>query len=174
MTHLLLICGALRRDSFNRKLLNVAAGLHSGTSEHADLNMPLYDGDLEAASGLPEAAQKLKDQIAAADAVLIATPEYNQSFSGVLKNALDWASRGEGNPWAEKPVAIVSAAAGRTGGARAQYALRLAMTPFQPRLITGPEVLVASAFEAFDEAGALKNERYLKGLQALVETLTAG
>ena len=95
MSTLLLICGALRQGSFNRKLL-VAAGRHwSGPTVMADLDMPLYNGDVEEAEGIPEAATRIKRQIEAADAVAIATPEYNQSISGVLKNALDWVSRGE-------------------------------------------------------------------------------
>lgn len=82
----------------------------------------------------------LVDQIAAADAVVISTPEYNKSISGVLKNALDWVSRTSGKPWAGKPVAIMSAAAGRAGGERAQFALRLCMVPFRADLVAGQEL----------------------------------
>ena len=135
--------------------------------------MPLYDGDLEAARGLPEEALLLKQQINDADAVVISTPEYNSNLSGVLKNALDWVSRGEGSPFEGKPVAIVSAAAGRTGGARAQSSLRLCMTPFRPNILQGPEVLVAGAMNEFNEADALENEHYLKGLGDLMKALRA-
>ncbi|MDE0520700.1 MAG: NAD(P)H-dependent oxidoreductase [Boseongicola sp.] len=173
MPTLLLICGALRQGSFNRKLL-VAAGQHwLGETVMADLDMPLYDGDVEEAKGIPEAATRIKRQIAAADAVAISTPEYNQSISGVLKNALDWVSRGEGNPWRDKPVAIMSATAGRAGGARAQYALRLALNTFQPRLLTGPEVMVAHAQKEFDQEGRLVSESYQKALGALVGKLAS-
>ncbi|MBT8460851.1 MAG: NAD(P)H-dependent oxidoreductase, partial [Boseongicola sp.] len=86
------------------------------------------------------------------------TPEYNQSFSGSLKNALDWISRVDGRPWADKPVALMSAAAGRAGGARANYALRLAMTSFRARLLP-MEVLLAGSGKAFDENGRLMSER---------------
>ena len=169
---LLLISGSLREGSFNRKLLAEAARLF-GPAEvvTADLRVPLYDGDLEASEGIPEGVQKLADQIAQVEAVVIAGPEYNQSMTGVLKNALDWVSRVEGNPWDAKPVALVSAAAGRAGGARAQYALRLAMTPFRPKLLTGPEVLVAAAHEAFDEDGRLVDDRYVKAVEGLMQGL---
>ena len=169
--NVLLISGALRKGSYNRKLLTEAATLFEGTATIADLNLPLYDGDLEDAHGIPEGVQTLYDQIANANAVVISTPEYNKSFSGVLKNALDWVSRAEGNPWREKPVAIVSAADGRSGGERAQYALRLAMNPFRAMVLPGPEVAVAGAKNEFDEAGKLTNERYLKNLGFLMKRL---
>lgn len=176
MPTLLLISGSLRKGSANTKLAHEAARFWQGVTQFGDLNMPLYNGDDEDASGVPVAARKLSDQIGAADAVLIATPEYNQSFPGGLKNALDWVSRTKEKPWADKPVAIVSAAAGRTGGARAQYALRLALNSFQPRLLTGPEVMVATAAKEFDEDGRLTNERYLASLETLIGKLakTAG
>ncbi len=173
MSTLLLICGALRQGSFNRKLL-AAAGRHwPGDTVMADLDMPLYNGDVEEADGIPEAAARIKRQIEAAAAVAISTPEYNQSISGVLKNALDWVSRGEGNPLRDKPVAIMSATAGRAGGARAQYALRLALNTFQPRLLTGPEVMVANAQKEFDPKGRLLGEGYRRALETLVEKLAS-
>lgn len=171
MANLLLICGALRAGSLNRKLLIQSEKFWDGQTEWADLNMPLYDGDLEDKDGMPTPAQKLADQIEASDAVLISTPEYNQSMPGGLKNALDWVSRGAGKPWLDKPVAIMSAAGGRAGGARSQYALRLALNPFQPRLLTGPEVMIAGAGKEFDAEGQLTNARYLAVLKALVEKL---
>ncbi len=168
---LLGLSGSLRKGSHNTRLLYEAARLGDASLIKADLNLPLYDSDAEDRDGIPEAVQKLADQIAAADAVLIASPEYNQSFSGVLKNALDWISRTEGSPWRDKPVAIVSAAAGRAGGARSQYALRLAMTPFRPHLLTGPEVMVAAADAQFDENGVLTGGNYARLLTLLVEGL---
>lgn len=169
---LLLIPGALRRGSTNRMLAAEAARLY-GEAEPAwaDLRMPLYDGDREEAEGAPPEARALAEAIAGAEAVVIATPEYNRSFPGALKNALDWVSRVEGRPWLGKPVAIVSAAAGQTGGARAQFALRLALTAFRPRLLTGPEVALAGAARRFDEAGRLTDERALRALADLMEAL---
>jgi chromate reductase len=172
-TNLLLISGSLRGGSFNRKLVIEAARLFDGTPVMADLDLPLYNGDVEERAGIPANVHQLRDQIAAADAVAISTPEYNQSLSGVLKNALDWVSRVKGNPWADKPVAIMSAAAGRAGGARAQYALRLALNPFQPRLLTGPEVMVAGPDGEFDAEGRLTGALYRDALSALMAKLRA-
>ncbi|MGB3147015.1 MAG: NAD(P)H-dependent oxidoreductase [Paracoccaceae bacterium] len=166
------ICGALRAGSTNRQLLREAVRHFAPARyEEADLRLPLYDGDLEEAEGIPPEVARLADQIARADAVLISTPEYNKALSGVLKNALDWVSRTEGDPWAGKPVAIMSAAAGRSGGERAQSSLRLALAPFQARLVAGPEVLIAAARSAFDEAGRLTNPRSEKALASLMDRL---
>lgn len=170
---LLGICGALRAASTNRLLLAEAARLFEPARfVAADLRLPLYDGDLEAA-GLPSAVQTLADQIKAADAVVIATPEYNKALPGVLKNALDWVSRVPGAVWRDKPVAIVSAAAGRAGGERSQYSLRLCLNPFRPRVLAGPEVMVAHSSSAFDENGRLTDALTVKTLTELMEGLKA-
>lgn len=169
---LLGLSGALRAASTNRKLLREAARLFGPASyTEADLNLPLYDGDKEAADGIPEVVQRLADQIAAADAVIISTPEYNKGPSGALKNALDWVSRTSGKPWADKPVAVMSAAGGRAGGERAQAVLRGFMVPFQPRLVTGPEVHLADSSNQFDENGQLTSALYVQTLQTLMDKL---
>lgn len=174
MAHLLTLSGSLRAEATNTKLLREALRLFGeGPHEEADLNLPLYDGDLEAAEGIPAAVQTLADQIAAADAVLISTPEYNKGPSGVLKNALDWVSRTKDNPWADKPVVVMSAAAGRAGGERAQMVLRGFLVPFQPQLITGPELHLAGSGTAFDEAGHLVSDQYTATLQRLMDKLQA-
>ncbi|MEP1200183.1 NADPH-dependent FMN reductase [Tateyamaria sp.] len=171
---LLGISGSLRADATNRKLLREAARLFGPcTYVEADLRMPLYDGDLEEAEGIPQAAVTLSEQIATADAVIMSTPEYNKGPSGVLKNALDWVSRTKGGPWAGKPVAVMSSAAGRAGGERAQLILRTYMVPFRPRLLPGPEIHLASASNQFDDAGQLTGEMYIKDLTALMENLKA-
>ena len=169
---LLGISGSLRSGSYNRKLIREAGRLF-GPAEfvEADLRLPLYDGDLEEAEGIPASVQLLADQIAAADAVVISTPEYNKSISGVLKNALDWVSRTKNNPWSGKPVAIMAATAGRAGGERAQYALRLCMVPFRPYLLMGPEDSLAQNSAQFDDAGLLTNEQYEKALTDLMGQL---
>jgi chromate reductase len=115
----------------------------------ADLNLPLYDGDVEA-QGIPEAVARLVAQIRAADAVVIATPEYNKGVSGVLKNALDWVSRVKPMPLKDKPVAIMSAAAGRAGGEVAQHMLRQCLVSHAPRLLMAPVVAVPNAQAAFE------------------------
>lgn len=172
MVTLLGIPGALRAGSTNRLLLAQArASFGKAEQIEADLRLPLYDGDLEAEHGFPIEVQRLADQIDMADAVVIACPEYNKAPPGVVKNALDWVSRLKGNPWKDKPVAVISAAGGRGGGDRSQFALRLMLTPFQPHLLTGPEVLVADSSNAFDEAGKLKDARYQKALDDLMAQL---
>ena len=169
---LLGISGSLRKDATNRKLMREAARLFGNCHfVAADLNFPLYDGDAEAADGVPAAVQKLSDQIAAADAVIISTPEYNKGPSGVLKNALDWVSRTKGNPFSDKPLAVMSAAAGRAGGERAQMVLRGFMVPFRPRILQGPEVHLAGSSKEFDDKGHLTGELYIKTLQELMEKL---
>lgn len=173
MSSILGLSGALRAGSFNRKLLREAARLFGADLIEANLHLPLYDGDVERERGIPVDVQTLADQIAAAPAVLIATPEYNQGISGVLKNALDWVSRVEGNPWRDKPVALMSAAAGRTGGARAQFDLRLSMVQFRANIMPGPEVLIASSAQQFNEDGALVTERYVAQLSELMDHLKA-
>ncbi|MCG6904611.1 MAG: NAD(P)H-dependent oxidoreductase [Rhodobacter sp.] len=169
---LLGICGALRRGSTNRKLLLEAARMY-GDAEFAvaDLRLPLYDGDLETSAGIPTQVQTLADQIANSDAVLIASPEYNKALTGVLKNALDWVSRVDGNPWLGKPVAIMSANAGRTGGEAGQFSLRLAMVSFNARLLQGPQVMIANSGKEFDADDRLQNERSLATLEKLVQAL---
>lgn len=169
---LLTICGALRAGSTNRMLLAEAARVFGMARLVAgDLRLPLYDADLEDASGIPEEVQLLADQIRGADAVVISTPEYNKSLSGVLKNALDWVSRVPTAVWRDKPVAIVSAADGRAGGERAQFALRLCMVAFRPRLLTGPEVMVAHSRTAFDDTGRIIDPRTVKSLTNLMQAL---
>ncbi len=172
MAHLKLvgICGSLRKDSWNRKLLHAARDAFGPAQfTEGNLRLPLFDEDLEA-QGMPDEVTALKQQIKDADAVIIACPEYNKAPPGVLKNALDWLSRG-GAPWADKPVAIVSAAAGRAGGERTQFALRLMMVAFRPHLLQGPEVMLAAPSKGFDEAGKLKDETAAKLLGELMGNL---
>lgn len=172
MTTLLGISGSLRNASTNSALIRNAARLFApDTFIEADIRFPLYDGDLESEKGVPAMVQTVADQITKADAVIIATPEYNKSISGVLKNALDWISRADGSPWNRKPVALMSATAGRAGGERAQFALRLCMVPFQPNLVMGPEILVGNNSEQFDDDGNLVTESYINLLQKQMDTL---
>ncbi|WP_371156522.1 NADPH-dependent FMN reductase [Jannaschia sp. 2305UL9-9] len=171
MSTLLGLCGSLRAGSFNRKLMHEAARLYGTPLTEADLRLPLYDGDLEQREGIPAAVTRLAEQIAAADAVLVATPEYNKALSGVMKNALDWISRTPGTPWLGKPVAVMSATGGRTGGERAQSSLRACMLPFRADIVPGPEILVAAAAKQFDEEGRLMNEMNLKALTEVMDQL---
>ena len=169
--HLLGISGALRKGSTNTKLMHEAARLAApGTFTVGDLRLPLFDGDLQEA-GMPEEVTLLADQILAADAVGITTPEYNKNLPGVLKNALDWLSVTRKAPLKGKPVAIMSAAAGRAGGERSQYSLRHCLTPLFPRVLTGPEVMIAQSGKAFDEDGRLIDKMAVKLLTTLMDSL---
>jgi chromate reductase len=152
--------GSLRRGSYNRALLRAAV-------EHAPEGMaieildlvevPLYNGDVEA-EGDPEAVASLKRAIAAADGVLMATPEYNHGVPGVMKNAVDWASRPPGAaPLGGKPVGIIGASPGITGSARGQSQLRQAFEFTNSFCMPQPELLVFKAHEKFDSEGRLSD-----------------
>ncbi len=169
---LLCLCGSLRRDSLNRKLMQEGARAFRGVTDEGDLRLPLYDGDLETAQGIPEPVIRLAEQMKEADAVLIACPEYNKAPPGVVKNALDWVSRTKGQPLQGKPVAIVSATAGRAGGERTQMVLRHMLLPFRAELLTWPEVLVGQAGDQFDDDGKLINEINAKALTELMDRLS--
>ncbi len=167
---LLGISGSLRRDSYNTALLHAAgAFLAPGvTLERADLHgIPLYDGDVEA-QGLPGAVHAFREAIRAADGVLIASPEYNHSMPGVLKNAIDWASRGKDQPFAGKPVALVSASPGGFGGARAQIAWMPTLAALGTRWMHKPEFFLSNAGKAFAPDGTLADERTREQFRALL------
>lgn len=152
------LCGSLRAASTNRLLLQHAARRFGPVSyTEADIRFPLYDGDLEA-EAIPAKVHQVAEQIAKADAVIVATPEYNKGISGALKNALDWISRVDGAPWKDKPVALMSAAAGAAGGPRAQAMTRLCLTAFRPHLLPGPEVMLGQSSKKWGEDGALTDE----------------
>jgi chromate reductase len=167
--------GSLRKDSFNRAALRTAAELlpESMSLEVFDLRpIPLYDGDVEAA-GMPEPVREFRSRITAADALLIVTPEYNYSMPGVLKNAIDWASRPPDQPMNGKPVAIMGASQGGFGAARAQYHLRQTCVFVNMLPINKPEVFISAAHQKFDAQGRLTDESALKGIRALLEALAA-
>lgn len=152
------IAGSLREKSYNKLLLQAAARLLPASAELEifDLNeIPLYDQDVEA-SGLPECVKALKRKIEDADALLIATPEYNHSFPGVLKNAIDWTSRPYGNnSFDGKPTAVISASPGAFGGIAGQDHLKQVLLAVNTRLVTQPAVIVSSAHEKIDQHGNL-------------------
>ncbi len=146
------ICGSLRKGSYNRAALRAAAELlpDGMTLDVADISqLPLYNEDVRQA-GFPPPAQLLRDQILAADALLFVTPEYNYSISGVLKNAIDWASRPPNQPFEGKPVGIMGATASLWGTTRAQYDLRKMCVYLNMFPLNKPEVLIAQAQSKFD------------------------
>jgi chromate reductase len=168
------IPGSLRKASFNRLALVAAQQLlpPGATMEIAGLdNIPLFNQDEEATP--PEAVAILKQKIRAGDAILIATPEYNHSVPGVLKNAIDWASRPPINNWADKPVALISASPGPLGGARAQYHLRQTLSALNMHAVSAPEVMIAHANQKFDANGNLTDETARKQIQKLLANLIA-
>jgi len=167
--------GSLRNNSYNKALLRAAIELlpTDAKLEIFDLEgIPPFNQDFE--MQMPEKVKEFKAKIKAADAILIATPEYNYSIPGVLKNAIDWASRPYGdNSFEGKPVAIMSASIGMLGGARAQYHLRQTFVFLNMHPFNRPEVLVAFAKEKFDENGKLKDEMSKKFIKELLEGLVA-
>ena len=170
------ISGSLRRDSHNTELLHVAAA-----EAPADLSLvvadisglPLYNWDLEqeGPDRYPEPVTSFRRQIEEADGVLFASPEYNWSMSGVLKNAIDWASRPE-TPLRSKPAAIVSGG-GRFGGLRSQEDLRPVLRHFQMRVVETPEVIIPSVGGSFDEDGNFTNDRARDQIRRLMANLAA-
>lgn len=181
---ILAFSGSTRADSLNTKLLSVTAeaarscGADVTQIDFGDFSMPLYNGDLEKDSGLPEHARRLKSLMAEHDALLIATPEYNGGLTAVLKNALDWASRREGDEaplaaYQGKVAGLIAASPGRLGGARSLMALRQVLTSCGA-LVIPQQFALGQAGGAFDDDGALKvsdHESAVLGVaQALVET----
>ncbi|MFL5209692.1 MAG: NADPH-dependent FMN reductase [Microvirga sp.] len=154
------ISGSLRKGSFNTAALRAAQGLapEGMTIEVAQIgDLPLYNDDVRAA-GFPPPAERLRAQLAAADAILLVTPEYNYSISGVLKNAIDWASRPPNQPFEAKPVAIMGASPGLFGSARAQYHLRQMLIFLNAMPLNRPEVMIGQAQNKFDADGNLTDE----------------
>jgi len=157
---LLGVSGSLRKGSYNTALLRAASELlpEGMTLEIFDLSsIPLYNDDLRAL-GFPTPVQEFRDRIAAADALLIATPEYNFSIPGVLKNAIDWASRPPDPPLNGRPVGIMGASTGNFGTVRAQMHLRQVCVFCNMFPLNKPEVLVMRAKEKFDANGRLIDE----------------
>lgn len=167
--------GSLRRDSYNKALLRAAVELlpKDARLEIFDLEgIPPFNQDLE--TRMPEKVKGFKAKIRAADAILIATPEHNYSIPGVLKNAIDWASRPYGdNSFEDKPVAIMSASPGMLGGARAQYHLRQTFVFLNIHPINKPEVIVTFAPQKIDEKGRVTDEKTMQLIRELLENLVA-
>ena len=120
--------------------------------------VPLYDGDVEEKEGIPSIVEDLKQRVRAADGIIIATPEYNFSVPGVLKNMLDWLSRGERQPFNGKPIGIMGASTGPVGTARAQYHLRMVLQALYGVVMPRPEIFVSNARDKFSADGTLADE----------------
>jgi chromate reductase len=165
--------GSLRKNSYNKALLRAAMELvpKDAKLEIFDLEgIPPFNQDFETRP--PEKVKEFKAKIKAADAILIATPEYNYSIPGVLKNAIDWASRPYGdNAFEDKPVAIMGASGGMLGSARAQYHLRQTFVFLNMHPINRPEVIVTFASEKIDEKGRVTDEKTREKIKELLESL---
>ena len=163
------IAGSLRRGSFNAALLREAQALAPADTRINVVDLaplPLYNRDLED-DGIPPPVEAFRQALAAADGLVVATPEYNYSIPGVLKNAIDWASRPPDSPLDGKPMAIMGAG-GRLGTVRAQMHLREIALHNSMRVMIDPEVLVAGAFKAFDDDGRLTDERTRERVRQLM------
>jgi len=165
--------GSLRKGSYNKALMRAALELlpKDATIEVFDLEgIPPFNQDFEKQP--PQIGKEFKAKIRKAEALLIATPEYNFSIPGVLKNAIDWASRPYGdNAFEEKPVAVMSASTGRLGGARAQYHLRQSFVFLNMYPINRPEVMMPNAREHVDAKGNVTDETTRQLIQQLLEAL---
>lgn len=169
------IAGSLRRESYNRAVLRAATKLvpEGAVLETFELDdIPLFNQDED--QNPPAKVVELKQKIREADAILFVTPEYNYSVPGVLKNAIDWASRPYGDSaWNGKPAAIMGATVGALGTARAQYHLRQIMVFLNMFPINQPEVMIGNAATRFDQEGNLTDEATQKFIRQLLQNLVA-
>lgn len=176
------ISGSLRQGSYNRLALEAAKSLlpeGATLQTHALDDLPIYNQDLEKSA--PEPVRRFKEAIRAADAILFVSPEYNYSIPGVLKNAIDWASRPYGEAaWTGKPAAIMGASTGAFGTVRMQPHLRLVLGAFDMPLVSQPQVTITNAAQRFDAEGRLTDEptrekiaQLLAKLVTLTRTLRA-
>ena len=181
MAKILAFAGSTRTDSFNKKVIKIAAdGARAAGAEVTlvdlrDFPMPLYDGDLEAASGLPEHAKRLKKLFLEHGGLMISTPEYNSSVPGVLKNAIDWVSRSEPGESAlaayEGKVAILmSASPAGLGGVRSLNVVRMMLANIKV-IVLPDSVSVSKAGEAFNPDGSLKDAKQAAAVQKLGKSL---
>lgn len=177
------MAGSLRRDSFNKKLVNFAAeaareaGAEVTVVDLKEYPLPVYDGDIEESSGLPENALKLKEIMKDADALLLSCPEYNSSITGVLKNTIDWISRpgpgekpGEKAAFQNKVAVLFSASPGALGGLRGLDHVRSILSNMGVMVLPGQKA-VANANKVFDENGHLTNERDAEAVTSLARQL---
>jgi NAD(P)H-dependent FMN reductase len=181
----LVFAGSARRDSLNKKLARIAAAEVAALGAEAtfvdldDYPMAVYHGDLEAAEGMPANARKLRELFMSHDALLIASPENNQGITALLKNTIDWLSRGIGDgkgansglaPYRGKLAALMAASPGPFGGVRHLPHVRQSLSGLGV-VVLGNQVALARAHEAFDEAGQLKDARGAKAVKSLAAEL---
>ena len=175
---ILAFCGSTRRESLNQKFLNAAVDAvraAGGEVTHInlrDFELPLYNGDLEDASGLPENATKLIALLKGHAGLLIASPEYNSMNTPLLKNTIDWCSRADDNPFEGKVVAVIAASPGVVGGARSLKLAQQMLLHLSAHIVPGNNFL-SQAHKAFDAEGKLIEPRALKALPGMAQALVA-
>lgn len=178
---ILAFAGSLRKDSYNKKLVQIAAagarraGAEVTTIDLKDYPLPIYDGDLEAASGVPENGLKLKKLFLDHDGLLLSCPEYNSSITAVLKNTIDWVSRPVPNEtplacYNGKAATLMSASPGALGGLRCLVHVRSILGNINV-IILPDQIAVSRAFEAFNDDGTLKDAKQQAGVEGLGKTL---
>jgi len=173
---ILAFSGSARRESLNRKLLNAvvaATRAEGGEVTLIDLNdfsLPLYHGDLEDTQGMPENANKLVKLITEHDGLLIASPEYNSQITPLLKNTIDWCTRADDNPFGDRVAAVVSASPGMLGGIRSMTMARQLLTHLGCHVVPA-QCILPQADKAFDEQGALQEERHRKSAKSVAQSL---
>ncbi len=178
MNKILAFSGSSRKDSFNKKMLNVAivgaetAGAEVTVIDLADYPMPIYNGDLENNEGMPEHAQAFKKLLTEHDGLLIASPEYNSSFPALLKNAIDWASRSESpdetrlSAYQNKIAAIMCATPGGSGGMKALLFLRLQLE-YLSMIVLPNQQSLSQAHQAFDDNGVLVDQKKVTAVKSV-------
>ena len=172
MKNIIAISGSLRKDSYNTMCLKEIEKLINAKAEYKILDIskiPLFNEDLER-DNFPESVKNLNTTLFEANLIIISTPEYNYSLSGVLKNALDWFSRGDNPAFLDKKVAIISASMSRFGGIRAQGHLRQILLGMGANIISHPEIFISSAHNLFTNNN-LDDERTIKTLKEFTEII---
>ncbi len=158
------ICGSLRKGSYNRIVMNALQGYAPEglriTEAPSYAEFPLYNADIQNSTGFPAPVQTMAEAIRSADGVIFVSPEYNYSIPGGLKNAIDWVSRLPNQPFANKPIALISASAGILGGGRMQYDLRRCMIFLDALTMNKPEIFIGNVSQRIDEkTGQIKDEQ---------------
>jgi len=158
------ICGSLRKGSYNRIVMNALQGYAPEGLRIAEApsyaEFPLYNADIQNSTGFPAPVQTLAEAIRAADGVIFVSPEYNYGIPGPLKNAIDWVSRLPNQPFADKPIALISASAGILGGGRMQYDLRRSMIFLDALTMNKPEIFIGNVSQKIDDkTGQIKDEQ---------------
>jgi chromate reductase len=184
MPKLLILPGSARRDSVNRKLAAVAAQLAAEAGaeveliDPADHELPLFNGDLEDAGGLPAAAKQLKAKVTAADAIVFVSPEYNSSVTPLMKNFIDWVSRSETDDepalsaYRDKVAGLLAASPGALGGLRGLVHLRSILGNIGV-LVVPKQFALGGAYGKFDDSGKLTDESAIKGVRAVIQEVVS-